>query len=153
MLTDTQQATLRALCDTFVPSLSHADDPHGLWARSATDVGADQGILQVLETLPDDQRAGLLQLLDALVEQGFLSVSRLSREQLLRNISLASRDAAGGVAAMGALTLFMTYGLPDPQTGQNPNWQAFGYPGPVMAPPEEAKRITPLVPDGDTTLE
>ena len=30
------------------------------------------------------------------------------------------------------MTLFLTYGAPDPQTGQNPNWEAFGYPGPDL---------------------
>ena len=45
------------------------------------------------------------------------------------------------------MTLFLNYGMPDPQTGQNPNWQVFGYPGPISAPPQEPKPIEPLVPD------
>ena len=31
------------------------------------------------------------------------------------------------------MTLFLAYGAPDPQTGQNPNWETFGYPGPTVA--------------------
>ena len=38
-LTDSQSATLRAVCDTVVPSIQRADDPDGFWARKATDVG------------------------------------------------------------------------------------------------------------------
>ena len=66
--------------------------------------------------------------------------------------SLASRNAAGGVAALGGLTIFFTYGGVD-ATGQNPNWKTFGYPGPVSLPPREPKEIVPLVPEDDTTLE
>ena len=148
-----QIAVLRAVCDTFVPSLTHAPDPHGFWARSATDMGADQAILQLLATLPDDQSGGLLALLDALVGQGFLAASRLSREQLLRTTALANRQAAGGIATLGGLTLLVTYAGADPQTGQNPNWPVFGFPGPLAAPPDEPKRIVPLAVDGTTEIE
>jgi choline dehydrogenase-like flavoprotein len=148
-----QIAVLRAVCDTFVPSIEHTPDPHGFWARSATDMGADQAILQLLGTLPDTQAAGLLLLLDALAGQGFEAASRPSREQLLRTTSLANREAAGGIATLGGLTLLIVYAGADPQTGQNPNWPVFGFPGPVSAAPEEPKRIVPLGIDGDIELE
>ena len=32
------------------------------------------------------------------------------------------------------MTLFLTYGAPDPETGKNPNWRTFGYPGPSRRP-------------------
>src|SRR5205807_8846563 len=52
------------------------------------------------------------------------------------------------------MTLFLTYGAPDPATGQNPNWRTFGYPGPISAPPAVAKPIVPRAPDGgELTLE
>ncbi len=144
---------LRAVCDTFVPSLEHTPDPHGFWARSATDMGADQAILRVLATLPDEQATGMLGLLEAIGGQGFLSASRASREQLLRTTSLANRDAAGAIATLAGLTLLITYAGVDPQTGQNPNWPVFGFPGPRSVPPDEPKRLSPLTIDGDTTLE
>jgi choline dehydrogenase-like flavoprotein len=152
-LTERQLTTLRAVCDTVVPSIPRDDDPHGLWARKATDLGTDMALVQVLDGMPPEQREGLAQLLDALADQDFLEVSQLSREQIFTNLSLASREAAGGVAALVTLTLFFHYGMPDPQTGRNPAWAAFGYPGPTSPPPDEPKRITPFVPDGDTTLE
>jgi choline dehydrogenase-like flavoprotein len=144
---------LRAVCDTVVPSLEHDPDPHGLWRRSATDVGADQAILQALAALPDEDAAGLITLLDALAGQGFLSASRASREQLLRNLSLASRDAAAGVSALVGMTLLFTYAIVDPATGRNPVWDVLGYPGPLSPPPAAPKPIEPLAIEGDTTIE
>ena len=153
VLSEAQRATLRALCDTIVPSIEHDPDPTGFWARSATDVGTDEAIAQALDLMPEDQVAGLGQLLDVLAEQGFVGASQLSREQLLLNLQLASRDAAFGVGALTALSLFFTYGLVDETTGQNPNWQAFGYPGPISPAPDAPKPIRPIVPEQDTTLE
>ncbi|HEV3228581.1 MAG TPA: GMC family oxidoreductase, partial [Solirubrobacteraceae bacterium] len=34
-------------------------------------------------------------------------------------------------------------------TLRNPNWDVFGYPGPVSAPPDRPKEISPLTPEGD----
>ena len=42
-LTADQRAMLRAICDTVVPRIERDPDPHGFWARRATDVGADAG--------------------------------------------------------------------------------------------------------------
>jgi choline dehydrogenase-like flavoprotein len=149
-MTEQQIATLRALCDTAVPSLPRDDDPTGFWARRATDVGADQALLQAIDAMAPDQQAGLAQLLDALAAQDFAGRSQLSREQLLTNMSLASRDAAVGVAALVGLTLFFTYALPP-----NPAWEVLGYPGPISAPPvpTEPRPITPLVPADGQVLE
>ena len=130
-LTDAQRATLRAVCDTVVPSIEHHPDPTGHWARKATDLGVDQAFEQMLDDFPDPDRAGMLQLLDALDDQGFHDASQPSREQLLRNIALAGPEAAAGIGALTGLTLFLYYGMPDPATGKNPNWETFGYPGPL----------------------
>jgi choline dehydrogenase-like flavoprotein len=153
-LSEGRQAVLQAVCDTVVPSITHDPDPTGLWARSATDMGADQGIEQVLGTLPDEQRAGMLELIDALDQQGITRVSQRSAEQILRNVALSGPEAAAGVSTLIGLTLFITYGAPDPETGQNPNWEVFGYPGPTGSPPATPKTIAPIEPDGDElTLE
>ena len=152
-LTETQRATLRTLFDTIVPSVARDPDPHGFWARTATDVGADQAAEEAIALMPPEDQAGLRQLLDALADQGFAGASQLSREQLLLNLQLASRDAAIGVGALTALALFFTYGLVDGATGQNPNWKEFGYPGPISPVPDAPKPIRPLVPSDDTTLD
>jgi choline dehydrogenase-like flavoprotein len=153
-LTDTQRATLRLFCDTIVPRIEHEPDPGGFWARTATDIGVDQGVEQLIDSLDEELRTGLAQLLDVLDSQGFERMpSQLSREQVLRNMSLASPEAAAGIQALAAMTLFLNYGMPDPQTGQNPNWRIFGYPGPASPPPDAPKPIEPLVPDEGATLE
>src|SRR3954468_11426598 len=148
-LTEAQRGTLRAFCDTIVPSVPRADDPDGFWARKATDLAVDQGVEQIIATLPPELQRGLAQLLDALAEQQFAALSQLSREQMLANITMANADAAQGVAALTGMTLFLYYSAPDPQTGQNPNWKTLGYPGPAIPPVEVEKSISPLVPDDD----
>jgi choline dehydrogenase-like flavoprotein len=148
-LSEGRRAVLRAVCDTVVPSIEHDPDPTGLWSRSATQMGADQGIEQVFETLPQEQFEGMMELIDALDAQGFTRVSQLSREQILRNVALSGPEAAAGVSTLVGLTLFITYGAPDPATGKNPNWETFGYPGPTGAPPSRPKTIEPIVPEGD----
>jgi choline dehydrogenase-like flavoprotein len=149
-LTDTQRATLRLFCDTIVPRIDREPDPFGHWARTATDTGVDQGVEQLIDGLDEVLRTGLAQLLDALASQGLERMpSQLSREQVLRNMTLASPEAAAGVQALTGMTLFLNYGMPDPQTGRNPNWQVFGYPGPTAAPPQAPKQLQPIVP-GDT---
>src|SRR3954462_483211 len=153
-LTDDQRATLRAVCDTVVPSIERTPDPNGFWARKATDIGVDQAFEQMLAEMPPENQAGIGELLDGLAQQGFLKTSQLSREQLLKNVSLLGPDAAAGVGALVGLTLFLYYGMPvDPQTGQTPTWELWGYPGPLAAPPQTRKPFTPLTPESGATLE
>ena len=40
-LTEAHRSTLRALCDTIVPSIERDPDPDGFFSRRASDVGAD----------------------------------------------------------------------------------------------------------------
>ena len=142
-LSDSQRAILTAICDTVVPALPRERDPDGLWGRKASDLGVDLGAAQLISEIPDPElRGGLLQLIDALGGQGITRApSQASREQILRNTALADPRAAQGVAALIGMTLFLHYGAPDPQTGQNPNWRTFGYPGPTSAPPQVEKPL------------
>ena len=151
---DLRRAVLRAICDTACPSLAREPDPDGFWARSGTDVGADEALAATIDAMPPESRDGLWQLCDGLVQMGFLHASRRSREQLLRNLSALGPAAAAGGAALTGLALFFAYGLPDPATGQNPFWATFGYPGPSGLPQPREREWAPLVPAGDElTLE
>jgi choline dehydrogenase-like flavoprotein len=153
-LTDSQRATLRLFCDTVVPRIEREPDPGGFWARTASDLGVPEGVEQLIDSLDEQFQAGLCQLLDAIDAQGIARMpSQLSREQILRNLSLASPEAAGGVQALLGMTLFLAYGAPDPQTGRNPNWELFAYPGPVLPPRQVPKPIEPLAPEDGQTLE
>src|SRR5436190_5250172 len=156
VLSDSQRAILTAVCDTVVPSLPRDRDPEGLWARKASDLGVDLGAAQLISEIPDPElQGGLLQLIDALGGQGITRApSQESREQILRNTALSDPRAAAGVAALIGMTLFLHYGAPDPQSGRNPNWETFGYPGPVSSPPEVEKPLKIHEPEAsEETLE
>jgi choline dehydrogenase-like flavoprotein len=148
----TEIELLTALADTIVPSLERDPDPDGFFARRASDLGVPVAIAQTLAGLPDDQRQGLDQLLQAIGAQGFAEAPAEHREAILQAIAQSSPEAAFGVQTLISLTLFLYYGLPD-QAGQNPNWKTFGYPGPLSPPPSTPKPIQPLEPDSDATLE
>ena len=145
MLDENRAAVLNRVCETIVPSLARDDDPTGFWARSAADTGANLAVAEAISQMPEADQQGIEELLDALEMQNFNALSQASREQILTNMSLASREAAIGVGALTGLTLFFHYGLPP-----NPNWEQFGFPGPISVPPEVEKPIRPLTPaDGD----
>jgi choline dehydrogenase-like flavoprotein len=116
----------------------------------------DQGAALLISEIPDPElRGGLLLLIDALGGQGITRApSQESREQILRNTALSDPRAAAGVAALIGMTLFLQYGAPDPQTGKNANWEAFGYPGPVSPPPQLEKPLKIHEPQGsEETIE
>ena len=102
-MNDQQRALLRAVCDTVYPRIEREDDPDGFFARSATDMGLPEAVEDLIAQIPDDTiRGGLEQLLDVLGGQGFLRMpSQLSREQLLRNVSLASPDGHTDASTSG----------------------------------------------------
>src|SRR5918995_81252 len=154
-LNEFQRAILTAVCDTVVPSIERERDPDGLWARKASDLGVDAGAAQLIEEIPDPElRDGLVELLMALGAQGITRASQPSREQILRNAALSDPRAAAGVAALIGMTLFLHYGAPDPETGKNPNWKPFGYPGPASPPPQVEKPLKVYEPGSSAeTLE
>ena len=73
--------------------------------------------------------------LDGLDLLGFATGSQRSREQVLRNVALMGTGPAAGLNALSSLTLAFAYCAPDPATGINPTWQAFGYDGPPRIAP------------------
>ncbi|MFI1918262.1 FAD-dependent oxidoreductase [Nocardia sp. NPDC020380] len=152
-MTAERAQALRAICDTIVPPLERPEDKDGFWGRSASEVGADAALAGYLAGMPEDQRAGLLGLIDALGAQGIVAASPLSREELLRRTALLGPQTAAGVGVLISLTLFLTYGLPDPGTGRNPMWRTFGFPGPIGAPAQGTKTIRTTVPQQDSTIE
>jgi choline dehydrogenase-like flavoprotein len=148
-LGDAERAILSAVCDTVVPSIERDRDPDGLWGRKASDIGVDVMAAELIEAIPDPvMKGGIAQLLQALGQMGITRATQPSREQILRNVSLSSPEAAGGVAALVGMTLFLHYGAPDPATGQNPNWKTFGYPGPISPPPQVEKPLRIHEPGG-----
>jgi choline dehydrogenase-like flavoprotein len=154
LLDDSRRATLRAICDTVVPALERERDPDGFWARKASDLGTDAAVEQLLAEIPDPElQAGLVAVIDALGGQGIARhPSQLSREQILRNASYSSPQAAAGVAVLVGAALFLYYGAPGPQGGSNPNWRTWGYPGPLSAPPQVPKPLELWRPQGSEQM-
>ena len=145
-----RRAALRALVDTIVPSLQRTPDPDGFWARTGTEVGADEGVAQAIALMPEPIREGFGQLLDGIAQMGLADLPAEHREPALGQLAASSPDAAAGLASLSSLTLFFTYGAPDPATGRNPNWATFGYPGPVAAPPPTPKELEVSSPQEET---
>jgi len=146
-LNETQRATLRAVCDTVVPRVEGREDPDGYWARTASDVGVDRALEQLIAGLPEDLAVGLFFLLEVLAAQGFAAASQEGRERQLADLAGLSADAALGVQAYRQLTLLLHYGMPG-ATGRNPSWSMLGYPGPLGPPPDEPRLIRPLPTNG-----
>ncbi len=151
-MNEIQREVLRAIADTVVPAVERADDPHGFWARSGSELGAHEAVAEAIAQMPELQREGLGQLADGLARMGFVGASQRSREQLLRNLSALGPEAAAGAQALVGLSLFFAYSIPDPATGVNPLWAEFGYPGPGAPPQELPRAAAALVPDSDEAV-
>jgi hypothetical protein len=154
-LSDAHAAALRAACDTFFPAIARpdADDPTGFWGRRASDLGIDTAVAGVIQQLPYSERSGLFRLLEALAAHGLTVAEPEAREQLIDALQSSSAQAARGIASLRRLTLLLAYTITD-DDGRNPNWRAFGYPGPLTTPPAVARPLRPLVPSRDSvTLE
>jgi choline dehydrogenase-like flavoprotein len=152
--TPLQRKTLAAIVDTFVASVPREDDPTGFWATKGSDLGADVAAEQYLLThLPDEQLAGLLQLIDTAALVGLKNQPQAIRESIIANLAGISSEAARAIAALYQLSVLFSYGMPDPQ-GRNPLWDGMGYPGPAQIPPPDVpKTLQIITPTGDTTLE
>jgi choline dehydrogenase-like flavoprotein len=137
VLSETRRGTLEEVCDTFAPSLEGGDDAAGeaFYARSASDLGVAAQIEGLLAqtALPEEIEA-FGQMLDAIAGAGFGAADLDGRTALLHAISDSSPEAKLGIRQLRAMTFLFFYGLPDAM-GQNPNWEAIGYPGPLSAPP------------------
>ncbi|HET7375956.1 MAG TPA: GMC family oxidoreductase N-terminal domain-containing protein [Anaerolineae bacterium] len=165
-LTPRQFATLSAICDTLVPAIERADDPHGFWKRTASDLNLPQLIVESVFTLQDEvaqaQFKQLLNLLDRPLTSAaltghfkrFVDLSVPEREEVLRRWSLSPlgllRQSFQGLKR---LTHILFYAVSDAE-GLNPNWPVLGYP----AAPHLQRRASPTTVrstfvDTDLTLE
>lgn len=152
--TTVQRQTLTAIVDTFVASVPREDDPDGFYAAKGSDVGADLATEQYLLThLPEEQLAGLLQLIDGAGLFEFKDQSQSVREEILANLAAITPEASGAIAALNQLSVLFAYSLPGPD-GRNPLWAGMGYPGPVQNPPPDARKTLEVIAvSGETTLD
>src|SRR5271170_745859 len=93
--TPSRLRTLRAVCDTYVPSMKVTPDPLGFWARSASDLCVDTELAAFMQaSLPPPVLAAQLKLLDSLDAKGFCKQSQGDRERALAEFARLSADAA-----------------------------------------------------------
>lgn len=153
-LSSVQREVLTALVDTAVPALPAPDgeDPHGFWGRSGSDVGADEALAQFLSTLPEPDQAGIAQLLDGLTLLGFPHQGRAAREAMLGTMMALAPEAGIAIATLRGASCMLAHSLVD-ETGRNPFWPQYGYPGPVITPTTDAPYITTHVPTDGEVLE
>src|SRR5438270_7035648 len=138
VLSETRRETLEAICDTIAPSVEvESDDPvtREFFARSASDLDIPAQLegLMAQSMMPEEIEA-MGQLIDAIGQNDFAEQPLEARTQILHAVAASSPEAKLGVRQLRGLTLLFFYALPDAQ-GQNPNWPAIGYPGPISAPP------------------
>jgi choline dehydrogenase-like flavoprotein len=145
VLSETQHQTLRALCDTFVPSVAaetHDQLERDFMARAASDLGVAEQIEGLMaEAMIPAEIAGFAGLLDALGTVGFTDADLDTRTQTVHGFSAQDPGAKQGLRALKGLALLFFYGLPD-AAGRNPNWEALGFPGAKAVPPsaEQAQK-------------
>jgi choline dehydrogenase-like flavoprotein len=151
---------LRALADTWVPSLSPppdaADEVAAFWRRSATDLGVERSVARFIDTrLPDADRAGLLKLLDLLAVLNVAMVPAALRPRVLGGLERGNADIAAGLAGLRGLVLMHFYAEPGAD-GRNPNWAALGYAGPPEVRLPHGERLAtqrPAAADTELALE
>lgn len=158
-LSPRQQRTLRALCDTYVagvePPSVESDDPTGFWDRTASDLDAPAAVADhVLSELDEEDREGMIQLLDVMAMLGFVHLPQVAREATLRGLHRLSDDIADGLDAYRVLTMMEFYGRAGAGR-RNPNWEQFGYPGPpdIATRPAVLRTVRPGPTDDRLTLE
>lgn len=163
-LTDRQLATLRTLCDAFVPSVARPNDTDGYFARKASDLGTAEIIHEVLKVSPPDALMQTAALLDLLESEGLgatwggppVGLSALGADErekmLLGWMESPSPDLRAAFSVFATTILPFYYGWADDR-GPNPNWKSIGYDGPISAPPKIDRPLRPLVVDRDTVLD
>ncbi len=141
VLSETQRETLEALGDTFIPGIeadSHDPVEKEFMGRAASDMAVAAQIEGLMaEVLLPEELLLVGGLLDALAAEGFAKADLATRTQIFHAFSEQDADAKLGLLQLKALTLLFFYALPD-ELGQNPNWEAIGYPGPNSPPPPPA---------------
>lgn len=157
-------ATLRALCDAYVPSLQIKDDPYDFYRTAASDLAVPERIAAAVAQLPVETRTQLKYLLGVLDNpllsllifgtfQRFRTLSQKQQTTFLQRLASSKRRLRRQVfEALKRLAVVTYYTVADAQ-GSSPIWKAIGYPGPFSLPPNVPKPIKPTEVSTDTTLE
>ncbi|MEP7200588.1 MAG: GMC family oxidoreductase N-terminal domain-containing protein [Chloroflexota bacterium] len=155
-LSPAHRQTLSLICDTLLPSIAEANDPHGYWRRTASDLNVAPIVADHIAALPAakdrNDLAQLIGMFDNAIANlllcgqptTFRALTPDAREQYLRawaNSRLPLKRQ--GFQALKRLAAFAYFTTLDAK-GINPNWPALQYPGPVTPSPSKSKPISPL---------
>ena len=157
-LSDSQRATLAALCDTFIPATGDPADGTG-------DAHVDR-VSGLIDRIADPRARFQLRLLIAALGnplanalsggplRGFAAMTAPQRVELLRAMATSRLQLRrAGFQALKRLAHVGYYAWPAPN-GRHPAWEAVGYPGPLPHSASEQDRALPeLTLDRDTTLD
>jgi choline dehydrogenase-like flavoprotein len=162
--TEAQRETLRALADTFIPSLDSPAEHAAYWQRRGSEgVNLDQ-IGEVLNEQPAAARAEFMKLLGLLDTptlgltwfgplRPFARLQPAQREKLLQSWAHSNvPQLRKGFQALRKLFTFLYYGGSTAEAG-NPVWESIGYTGPLPADTvvDVPKLIRTLRPTQDVT--
>ncbi|UYZ62640.1 FAD-dependent oxidoreductase [Hymenobacter weizhouensis] len=166
--TEAQRAILRALADTFIPTLTPPDLASGdptFWARRGSEGVAIEKIGLVLEAQPAGARQEFLQLLQLLdtpalgltwfgALRPFARLAPEQREKLLQSWAGSNvPQLRKGFHALRKLFVFLFYGSSTPEQG-NFVWEHIGYGGPLPDEVVQAdKPIRTLQPTHDVQYD
>ncbi len=162
--TNRRLAALAAICDTFLPVITRSDDPHGYWARSASDRNVPARILELLQSAKKEDQDEFNQLLGLLASPllgitwlgPLKSADRLTpaqRETLLQRWATSPLPMLrNGFNALRKLTTILYYGDVLPAERGNPAWETIDYQQLNQHIRTDAAPLPVVQPTQDTTL-
>jgi choline dehydrogenase-like flavoprotein len=153
------------VCDTLIPSLDVAPDPHGLYARAAGDLNIAPLIAQEIAAVASPDMIQQLKLFLSSIENPVVNGVFGGASRPFSRMDLQDRTAVlrsweesrlnlrrKAFQSVKRLAMMFFYGVTD-ASGRNPNWDAIGYSGPPGTRPDTpATTIVPLRVETDTVL-
>lgn len=158
-------ATLTLICDTLIPSLDVEPDPHGLYERKASDLNVPLLLAEAIEDVAEPAMIQQLKLFLTALEMPFgnmfltgqaLTFGEMNlqqRTELLRSYETSRFNLRRkAFQSVKRLAMMLFYGVTDPVTKTNRNWEAVGYSGPPPMAEQPETTIRPLKIHEDTVL-
>lgn len=162
---DIQFRALTAICDTFISNVQHPNDTDGYWARTASDQGVPERVLQLIAGVKAEDQAAFVQLLQ-LISSPLLGLTwggplqpahRLTPEQRTKMLLSWSGSRLGllrnAFATLRKVTTFLYFGDIPKGKNTNPNHSTIGYQLPDLAPIHDPNPLQILSLESDTVLE